>query len=137
MKLVIIESPYAAETVQGRKDNITYLRRCLRDSLMRGEAPFASHAIYTQYGVLDDALPEERSRGIAAGLEWGAKAEATIVYVDRGVSSGMNQGVARALVEGRPVEFRSLDGAELADYLPLAAVPKRTGLLPSPERSPE
>lgn len=51
MRRVIIESPYAGNV----EANATYLRRCLRDSLLRGEAPFASHAIYTLPGVLDDA----------------------------------------------------------------------------------
>lgn len=127
MRRVILESPFAAPTAQGRKDNITYLRRCLHDCLMRGEAPFASHAIYTQHGVLDDTVPEERALGIEAGLVWGAQAEATVVYVDRGVSSGMNYGVARALSQNRSVEFRSLDGADLADYPPLAVPPSSTG----------
>lgn len=109
MRRVIVESPYAAGTAQGRKDNITYLRRRLRDCLMRGEAPFASHAIYTQHGVLDDEAPEERALGIEAGLVWGRQAEATVVYRDRGISEGMRQGILRAEAEGRPVEERYLD----------------------------
>lgn len=109
MKRVIVESPYAASTAQGRKDNITYLRRALHDCLLRGEAPFASHAIYTQAGVLDDTVPEERSLGIEAGLVWGRQAEATVVYCDRGVTEGMRLGILRAHEEGRPVEHRYLD----------------------------
>ena len=111
MRLVIVESPYAAPTPQGRKDNINYLRRALRDCLLRGEAPFASHAIYTQHGVLDDEVPAERTLGIMAGLEWGDQAEATVVYVDRGVSKGMRMGIQRAEAAGRPVEERRLDPA--------------------------
>lgn len=106
---VVIESPYASSTMQGRKDNITYLRRCLRDSLMRGEAPFASHAIYTQFGVLDDSVPEERHLGIEAGLEWGSSAKYVAVYVDRGISPGMCYGIARASRRGAYIETRALD----------------------------
>jgi hypothetical protein len=109
MRLVIVESPYASGTVQGRKDNITYLRRALRDCLMRGEAPFASHAIYTQAGVLDDKVPEERALGIEAGLMWGRHAHATVVYLDRGVTEGMRQGMLRADAEGRSIERRDID----------------------------
>lgn len=50
MILVIIESPYAGDVDR----NLEYLRAAMRDCLKRGEAPFASHALYTQPGVLDD-----------------------------------------------------------------------------------
>jgi len=61
-----------------------HLRRRSTTASVRGEAPYASHALYTQPGVLDDSIPVERETGIEAGLEWGAKADATVVYVDRG-----------------------------------------------------
>jgi hypothetical protein len=35
---------------------------------------------------------DERARGISAGLVWGEVADATVVYVDRGISGGMRQG---------------------------------------------
>lgn len=66
-----------------------YLRACIRDSLMRGEAPFASHAIYTQPGVLDDLIPHERLFGIHAGFAWRRFASCTALYVDLGLSQGM------------------------------------------------
>ena len=52
MKLVIIESPYAGDI----EKNVAYARDCVRDSLMRGEAPYASHLLYTQPNILDDYL---------------------------------------------------------------------------------
>lgn len=64
---VVVESPYAGDVER----NLRYLRAALRDCLLRGEAPYASHAIYTQPGVLDDDIPSERTRGIHAGLAWG------------------------------------------------------------------
>jgi hypothetical protein len=73
---------------------------------MRGEAPLASHLLYTQ--ALDDGDPDERKMGIEAGLSWGALADATVVYIDRGVSRGMKLGIERAKQEGRPVEYRRL-----------------------------
>ena len=39
MKLVIMESPFAGAVQQ----NVHYARLCLRDCLLRGEAPIASH----------------------------------------------------------------------------------------------
>lgn len=41
MRRVIIESPYHGNVER----NLRYLRACLRDSLLRGEAPFASHGL--------------------------------------------------------------------------------------------
>lgn len=107
MRRVIIESPYAGNVDR----NVAYARRALADSLARGEAPIASHLLYTQPGVLDDQVPEERYRGIEAGLAWGALADATVVYVDHGFSTGMKYGVQRAEREGRPIEYRTI-GAE-------------------------
>jgi hypothetical protein len=107
-RLVILESPFAAPTAEGVEENISYARECLRDSLLRGEAPLASHLLYTQPGVLDDRVPEERERGIAAGLAWIDHADATVVYVDRGVSGGMKRGIERAQQAGRPVVERRI-----------------------------
>jgi hypothetical protein len=85
MRLVILESPYAGDIAA----NVAFARACLRDALLRGEAPIASHLLYTQPGVLDDNIAIERSQGIAAGLAWERFAEASVVYVDRGISKGM------------------------------------------------
>ncbi|MER9706044.1 hypothetical protein NKJ10_17615 [Mesorhizobium sp. M0204] len=105
-RLVILESPHAGDVYR----NMAYARAAMRDCLTRGDAPAASHLLYTQPGVLDDDDPAERATGISAGLAWGRKAEATVVYTDRGVSKGMAEGIARAHAEGRPVEYRRLDG---------------------------
>lgn len=106
MRLVVIESPYAGEVER----NLRYLRAAMRDCLLRGEAPFASHALYTQQGVLDDFNRVERAHGIAAGFMWGQQAHATVVYSDLGVTDGMRAGIANAESFGRPVEYRSLEG---------------------------
>jgi hypothetical protein len=104
MRRVILESPYAGEIA----DNIRYARACVRDSLRRGEAPIASHLLYTQEGILDDNDPAERQWGIEAGLAWRAVAEATVVYTDRGISDGMRHGINAAVQSGIPVEMRQL-----------------------------
>ena len=106
LKLVILESPYAGNI----QANVDYARKCMHDCFLKGEAPFASHLLYTQPGVLIDEVPAERQLGIDAGLLWGAKAEATVVYIDRGFSSGMRFGIKNALQAGRPVCFRSIEG---------------------------
>ncbi len=106
MRRVIVETPYAGDIER----NIRYARQCLHDCFLRGEAPFASHLLYTQEGVLNDSIPDERALGIGAGLEWGSLAHATVVYVDLGISGGMKFGIQRAESEGRPVEYRNLKG---------------------------
>lgn len=106
MKRVILESPYAGDI----ETNVRYARACVRDSLMRGEAPIASHLLYTQAGILDDAVPSERQHGIDAGLAWRAVAEASVVYFDRGISSGMRYGIAAAEKDGLPIKMRRLGG---------------------------
>lgn len=104
MRLVIIESPYAGDI----EANVEYARACVRDSLSRGEAPIASHLLYTQPGILRDEVPDERQWGIDAGLAWRAVAEASVVYTDRGISSGMEYGIKAAKDAGKPVEYRVL-----------------------------
>jgi len=89
----------------------------MHDCFMRGEAPFASHLLYTQEGILDDNIPEERQLGIDAGLLWGENATKTVVYIDYGLSGGMRYGIERARKAGRPIVFRKLDGWE-SDALP-------------------
>jgi hypothetical protein len=102
--LVIIESPYAGDVLA----NFLYARKCVRDSLLRGEAPIASHLLYPQPGILDDLVPEERALGIAAGIEWYRKAELCAVYFDRGVSQGMVAGIIRAQDHGVKLEWRKI-----------------------------
>jgi hypothetical protein len=105
MDLVILESPYAGDIER----NIRFARRCMRDSLQRGEAPFAMHLLYTQEGILDDNIPAERNWGIEAGLAWGRHAFKTVVYTNLGITPGMEIGIARAQAEGRAIEYRELD----------------------------
>jgi hypothetical protein len=104
MRLVIIESPYAGDV----EANVAYARLCVRDSLLRGEAPIASHLLYTQPGILDDDIEEEREHGICAGLAWRAVAHASVVYTDRGISRGMEFGIQAAKHAGLPIEYRSI-----------------------------
>jgi len=104
MRRVILESPFAGDTER----NIAYARRCVRDSLLRGEAPIASHLLYTQPGILSDDVPQERKLGINAGLAWRSVADASVVYTDLGISEGMKYGIAAAHGTGLPVEMRSI-----------------------------
>ena len=116
---VIIESPFAGTgATQSEKDRdarmkLRYLRFCLRDSVMRGEAPFASHAIYTQPWVLDDNDPQERLLGMTCGFVWREVATFTAVYTDLGITDGMIEGIEHADSIGQAVVKRTLDSHAL------------------------
>lgn len=101
---VVVESPYAGDVER----NVAYARDCMKDCLRRGEAPFASHLLYTQDGVLDDTINEERDLGIEAGLTWGDVADKTVVYTDLGITPGMQFGINRAEAMEREVEYRRI-----------------------------
>jgi hypothetical protein len=101
--IVIIESPFAGDVEANR----LYLRRCLADSLQRGEAPFASHGLYP--GALDDNNPEERELGITAGYEFWRVADKIVFYTDLGVSPGMSRAWERAMTQEKmTVETRRI-----------------------------
>lgn len=102
--LVIIESPFAGELTR----NIAYARQCMRDSLLRGEHPIASHLLYTQPGILDDDKPDERKRGIEAGLAWRKAAQKAVFYTGCGWSAGMRAAQAVYDREGFPYEVRDM-----------------------------
>lgn len=102
VKRVVIESPFSGDV----EANTVYARECLRDSIRRGEAPLASHLLYTQ--VLDDTVPEERKQGMEAGWTWNVCAELVAVYTDRGITRGMQAGIDVANDLGIAVEYRSV-----------------------------
>lgn len=102
--IVIIETPYAGDI----KRNVAYARACMRDSLLRGEAPYASHLLYTQPGVFRDDDPSERRAGIEAGFAFRRAAKATAVYEDLGISPGMLEGIAHSEASGVEVVYRRL-----------------------------
>lgn len=106
MRKVIVESPYAVDV----ELNVRYARAAMHDCLKRGEAPYASHLLYTQEGVLDDLIPAERELGIQAGFAWRDASDATVVYVDLGISKGMEYGIKHARETGHPVEMRKIEG---------------------------
>lgn len=108
MKRVIIESPYGSPDPAVVERNVRYARAALKHSLDLGEAPWASHLLYTQ--VYDDNNPKLRLAGIEAGLEIGKLMDKTVVYTDLGISEGMHYGIRAAEEAGRPIEYRKLEG---------------------------
>jgi hypothetical protein len=87
-RLVVVESPYAGDVAK----NEAYLSLCLADCFNRGEAPFASHGLYTRRHVLNDKVKAERLKGMAAGFAWARLVEHRVAYVDLGETAGMVAG---------------------------------------------
>lgn len=104
-KLCILETPYAGD-IEG---NILYAQKCMHDMLIRKEAPYASHLLYTQPNVLDDEIEEERNLGIYAGFAWKRLDNVhTVFYLDLGFSEGMNLALQYCIEKGMSYEFRNL-----------------------------
>ncbi len=111
MTTAVLESPFAGDVER----NLAYARACMGWMIRNGYALFASHLLYTQEGVLDDDVPEERTLGIEAGLMLGRQMQVALLFVDLGVSSGMK----RALEYNEEVG-RECVRAKLADMDPEA-----------------
>ena len=133
-RIVIIESPFSAETPELFARNLRYFKAAALDCHRRGEASFASHGYYPNF--LHDAKPEEREAGMKYGLlisqvlvgaawlhannecpleDWTERQEwlsavmeqviGHVVYTDLGISAGMQQGIDRMRMEP---EYRQL-----------------------------
>lgn len=106
MRLVILESPYRGNVLA----NEQYARRAMKDSIVRGEAPFASHLLYTQKGILDDAQRDDRELGIRLGFAWSHCADMHVFYTDLGWSKGMIDALAFCKRTHMDFEFRAVFG---------------------------
>jgi len=99
---VIIESPYQGDVSK----NVKYLQECIKHSISLGEAPFASHQMYTQ--ALNDSSPRERCIGMEAGYTWMRYAYMVAFYVDYGMSGGMHKALDMAVALDAKIDFRKL-----------------------------
>ena len=109
-KPVMLESPYSGDV----ETNVAYALECMRHSISLNEAPLGTHLLYTQLakgGFLPDGVAHpkrmcERDTGLACGQAWRSLATKTVLYCDRGVSSGMERARAEAVAMGQTVEVR-------------------------------
>jgi hypothetical protein len=102
--LVMICSPYSGDIIR----NVSYAKMAVRDSLKRGEVPFAPHLHYPQPGILNDDDPDERELGMMAGMLWMYRADGLVVYRDHGITKGMQEEIDEALRIHHPIEYRVL-----------------------------
>lgn len=139
MLIVCIESPFRPSdadvaSYEGRysraellRQNLVYARLALLNSLLRGEAPLASHLLYTQVW---SEKPELRENGIKAGIEAHHVCGLVALYVDLGVSGGMKAAKDNASLLNAPISTRTIldasmgrDPREQLAKLPLTGFP--------------
>lgn len=106
-RLVCVESPYRATDAFTLEQHKTYAEYAMQDCFKRGEAPFASHLLYTP--ILDDDCLPERLQGIEAGLLWGVHCDFVASYRDMGLSEGMRQAEEHWGKLGKRIERRTID----------------------------
>lgn len=104
--IVVIESPYLGKTDEEVFRNRVYAGRAMRDSIIRGETPLASHVLYAASGALDDNNPDERDLGIRTGYKLWRVADRIVFYLDYGMSPGMEKAMKRAESKGEKIVKR-------------------------------
>jgi hypothetical protein len=113
MMPVVLEAPYQGEVSL----HLRYLRACMRDCLLRNEAPFAWVHLYAAPGVLRHEYLEERELGIQAKITWRQFAERTVFYSDLGWSDEMLRSRNLCARDGRTYEVRFLNDGWLTGQL--------------------
>lgn len=98
MKIVYICSPYRAKDGAELDRNIDYAQQLTRQALEAGLAPITPHLYMTQ--CMDDKKPEERARGMAAGLALLKGCDFVIAGVKYGITEGMDREIHTANMLG-------------------------------------
>lgn len=98
MRKVYICSPYRAKDGAELDRNIDYAQQLTRQALEAGLAPITPHLYMTQ--CMDDKKPEERARGMAAGLALLKGCDFVIVGVKYGITERMDREIHTANMLG-------------------------------------
>ena len=101
---VIVESPYGSDAADVVAANVAYANEACFDCLRRFEVPYASHLFFSPF--LNDNKPEERRLGIRAGYAMWTGAAKVVLYLDLGMSTGMNLALEHAKRIGMRYETR-------------------------------
>lgn len=93
--LLYVCSPYRGDT----KRNKGYARKLTRAAINNGFVPVTVHLYLTE--VTDDQNPEERSRGMAAGMKILKNCKYILIGNKYGVSDGMKAEMTLAALKGK------------------------------------
>ena len=109
MPLVVIESPWAGLDAGERA--LHYLRQCIRDSLARGEIPWASHVMLAATRALWEEDEDQRQEGLEVNRAMILQhASLVAFYTDHGMSPGMAMARRWAGMHGKKMEERKIYG---------------------------
>ena len=111
MRKVYICSPYRAKDGAELDRNIDYAQQLTRQALEAGLAPITPHLYMTQ--CMDDKKPEERARGMAAGLALLKGCDFVIAGVKYGITEGMDREIHTANMLGITV----IDANQIKQHL--------------------
>lgn len=106
VKLVVIESPWAGLDAGPQAKH--YLKQCIRDSIARGELPWASHAMFAWTEALYEGDEEQRAEGLILNKKMILRADMIAIYTDKGKSAGMKDAETWAKMHGKNVEYRTI-----------------------------
>lgn len=93
--LLYVCSPYRGDT----KRNKEYARKLTRAAIDNGFVPVTVHLCLTE--VTDDQNPEERSRGMAAGMKILENCKYILIGNKYGISDGMKAEMTLAALKGK------------------------------------
>lgn len=105
-KNVILVTPFMNEDPAMAEKMKRYGKRATRDSILKNEAPLASHLFY--YSVLNDRDPIERDIGLQSQLSWLKVADLVVVYVDFGITPAMKVAINNAQLLVKRIEYRTI-----------------------------
>lgn len=105
-KAAVILSPFMSEDPSRANAMARYAKRCIQDSILRHEAPVASHYFY--YEVLNSHLSIERDIGLQSQLVWIKHADLVVVYIDMGITQAMDLAINVAKLANKKIEFRKI-----------------------------
>jgi hypothetical protein len=83
-----------------------YAKKCVQDSIKRGEAPFAGQLFYLNF--LNDKVPIEKDVSLISHMSWITVADLVAVYIDMGISASMQMGVNVAMIKNKRLEYRTI-----------------------------
>lgn len=106
MTRVYIASPFRTNSPELRKTYLNYLDDCIRDSLLRNEAPYVPHAYLPRF--LADSDGRQRNKALSIGTKFLLICQILAVYKNHGITEGMQGEIDTAKANGIRIEFRSL-----------------------------
>jgi hypothetical protein len=110
MQCVLLETPCS-----GNEHPIIYekyAKACIRDSLLRNEAPLSGFLLYKQPDILNHLVYNEKILGRLAELEWSKSCKRMLVYKDLGITKEMQRNIDNAIAIDQIVEYRILNDAQ-------------------------